>query len=173
MNKNKNIIYIIGLSGCGKSTISKCLAQKLEYSFYDTDSLIEESENMTINNIFSEYGESHFRALETAVLEKISKKGYAVIATGGGIILSEKNRVILKEHGIIIFIDRSPQNITENINISVRPLLKDGKDKIFKLHEERHELYKSLADITKSFNEWLSIEDTTNILLGILEGKIK
>lgn len=170
---NNNIIYIIGLSGCGKSTISKCLSRKLNYSFYDTDSVIEETENMTINNIFSEYGEPHFRKLETATLEKMSKKENAVIATGGGIVLSEKNRVILKEVGIIIFIDRSPLNITENINISVRPLLKDSKDKIFKLHEERYELYKSLADITKSFNEWLTIEETTNILLEALEGKIK
>lgn len=170
---NKNIIYIIGLSGCGKSTISKCLSQKLGYSFYDTDSVIEKNANTTINNIFSEYGEPHFRALETAALENISKKENAVIATGGGIVLSEKNRVILKEVGIIIFIDRSPLNITENINISVRPLLKDGKDKIFKLHEERYQLYKSLAHITKSFNEWLSIEETTNILLEALEGKIK
>ena len=169
----KNIIYVIGLSGCGKSTISKCLAKKLGYSFYDTDSLIEESENMIINNIFSKFGEPHFRALETIALEKISKKENSVIATGGGIILSEKNRAILKDNGIIIFIDRTPKNITENININSRPLLKSGKDKLFKLHEERYELYKSLANITKSFDEWLSIKETTNILFKELEGKIK
>lgn len=170
---NKNIIYVIGLSGCGKSTISKCLAKKLNYTFYDTDSIVEQNEGMSIKNIFSEHGEAYFRGLETSALEEVSKKENAVIATGGGIVLSEKNRCILKKMGIIIFIDRSPESIMGNINTKTRPLLKDGKDKLLKLHKERYEIYKSLADITKYFDKWISIKETTNILLKALTDKIK
>ena len=82
---NNKILFIIGLPGCGKTTLSKALAEYLNYNFYDMDLIIEEKEKMKISAIFENYGEKYFREKESEILEELSELNNAVISTGGGI----------------------------------------------------------------------------------------
>ena len=90
-------IFLIGPMGSGKSTIGKVLSERLEYDFYDTDKLVEKVVGKKIKEIFEQNGEQYFRLKESEELDKTRKLKNAVIATGGGIIENEKNRLFLKE----------------------------------------------------------------------------
>ena len=160
-NKNNKVIFIIGLPGSGKSVLSKLLSEKLNYDLYDMDSSIENRENRTITNIFAEDGEVYFRKIEGDILEEFSNLYNAVISTGGGIVLSEKNRKIMKEKGLTIFIDRDPNIILQNIDPSERPLLAKDKNKLLELSKHRDSLYREAADIIFTHNTWEDdIDDT-------------
>lgn len=150
-----NNIFIIGLPGCGKTSISKMLAKKINLGVYDLDEIIEERENKNITEIFNIYGEEYFRNIETKVLKEISLKNKCIISTGGGIILKKENRDIIKKNGISIFIDRDVDSILNNINTENRPLLKN-KSKLIELHNQRYKLYKESADIIFKSNIWYS-----------------
>lgn len=165
---NKNII-LIGMPGCGKSTIGRFLSQKTNMKYCDVDDYIEAKENKAIADIFK-YGESYFRDIEEkAVKELSSLEGY-VIAAGGGVILRKGNIDNLKKNGIIIFINRPLDEIALDVEISKRPLLKEGKDKLYKLYEDRYDLYKKYCDY-EVFNCGTAVEATDNII-NILEGEI-
>ena len=140
--KNNKTLFIIGLPGCGKTSLSKMLAKKINYNFYDMDLMIEEKEKMKISKIFENHGEKYFREKESEILEKLSELNNAVISTGGGIVLAEKNRNIMKKKGITIFINRKPEILINNIDISERPLLTKDKNKLTELSKEREPLYK-------------------------------
>ena len=89
-------IFLIGLSGSGKSTIGRLLAQRLHIPLYDLDTCIEEQCGTSIPTIFSEYGEAYFRDCESRILaEVIASSPSAVISTGGGIVLREENRALM------------------------------------------------------------------------------
>lgn len=144
INTNKNIV-IIGMPGCGKTTIGSMLAKKVNMNFIDIDIYIEEKEERSISELFS-HGEEYFRKIESSVVEEVSNNISTVIATGGGVIKSYSNIKELNENGIIIFINRSVEDIVSDIDISSRPLLKDKKEKIYTLFEERYALYKKYCD---------------------------
>ena len=107
--KMKNIV-LIGMPGCGKSTIGEILAEKLEMFFLDIDTYIEESTNHTITEIFKN-GEPAFRDIEAKVVIELSKKSPAVISTGGGVIKRYENIINLKRNGLIIYINRPIKDI--------------------------------------------------------------
>lgn len=161
MADSKNIIFIIGLPGSGKSSLSKLLADYIGYTFFDMDKVIESRENKTINKIFEESGEEYFREVESNILEGLSNIKNAVISTGGGTILKEKNRVLMKERGIVIFIDRPAELIINNINVSERPLLVQDKNKLIELSKKREALYRECAKVIFNHNTWdKDIEET-------------
>ena len=162
--KNNNLLYLIGLSGCGKTTLSEKLAKCLSFDVYDTDKIIEEQENTSINLIFENHGEEYFRDLESHILKKVSVKNNAIISTGGGIIKREENREIIKSSGYAIFIDRDPNLIIENIDTENRPLVKNNKEHLLKLYSERIDFYNSTADIIFKYDKWDSIENTFEAL---------
>lgn len=140
----KNII-LIGMPGCGKTTIGKELAKITNKKFIDTDEEIQKKLGKSIPEIFQQ-GENYFRKVETQVTEEVSKVQSSVIATGGGIIKNKYNIDMLKENGIIVFIDRPIKNIIHDMDMSNRPLV-NVKEKIVKLYEERYCLYKKYADV--------------------------
>ncbi len=142
---NKNIV-LVGMPGSGKTTIGKELSKKLSINFVDVDSYIEENEKMSINNMF-DISEEYFRQIESKYIEILSKLNSTVIATGGGVVKNENNIMLLKNNSIIIYINRSIDDIMKDIDINNRPLLKNGKDKLKDLYEERHHLYKKYCDI--------------------------
>ena len=156
---NNKTIFIIGLPGCGKSALSKMLAEKLNYNLYDMDSFIEKKENKTITDIFADNGEAYFRDIESKVLEELSNLNNAVISTGGGIVLAEKNIKIMKEKGVAIFIDRNADIILQNIDPRERPLLAKDKNKLLELSKQRDSLYRETAHIIFTHNTW---EDNIN-----------
>lgn len=140
----KNII-LIGMPGCGKTTIGKLIAKELHREFCDIDDYIEKTQGKKIEELFL-YGEDYFRKIESLAVEEVSKKNSIVISTGGGVIKLPQNISILKKNGYMIFIDRPIEKIIEDIDITKRPLLKDNKDSIMKLYQERYDLYKKYAD---------------------------
>lgn len=159
--KNNKVIFLIGLPGCGKTALSKMLAKKLNYTLYDMDSYIEEKENKTITNIFSDNGESYFRNIESEVLEELSNFNNVIISTGGGIVLAEKNRNILKNKGLTVFIDRNADIILENIDPRERPLFAKDKNKLLELSKHREPLYRESAHVIFTHNTWEDNIDNT------------
>ena len=102
-NFNKSI-YLCGFMGCGTTTVGTVLAKKLGKDYLDLDEYIEKKENLTIPQIFKKFGEPYFREKETQALQALENTG-AVIATGGGALLSDKNGEVAKNAGVVFFID--------------------------------------------------------------------
>ncbi|WP_294393645.1 shikimate kinase [uncultured Clostridium sp.] len=141
----KSKIVFIGMPGCGKTTIGRIISKQLKMNFYDMDDYIEKISSSTIVELF-EKGEEYFRNIETQACRELAQKKDVLISTGGGVVKRKENIEILKEDSIIIFLDRPVENIFEDVDVSNRPLLKDGKQKLLNLYEERYELYKESAD---------------------------
>ena len=140
----KNIV-IIGMPGCGKSTFGEALAKRLGWEFIDADIYLEAKEGRTIPELFA-VSEDCFRDAETRTILDLSEKQDCVIAAGGGVIKRPVNIDILKRTSVIIFLDRSPDDIISDVNISTRPLLADGKQKVYDLYNERIAVYRAAAD---------------------------
>ena len=163
----KNIV-LIGMPGCGKSTIGYRMSQKINYSFFDADKYLEEKENRIILDIFSKEGEEYFRKLETKYLKDLSKKEQIIISTGGGAVKKKENIDILKQNGIIIFLDRTIEDISKE-NHENRPLLQNIEN-LWKLYDERINLYRRYADII------IKNDDDMNVIveriITTLKGKL-
>ena len=140
-------IILIGMPGSGKTTLGKLVAKELDFAFYDSDKEIESKTKKTVLEIFSEMGEGYFRDLETETLSSLALLDNAVISTGGGVVERLENIDILKKSGTVIFINRPLDDIIQNINVSHRPLLKDGKDRLKELYARRINLYKDACNI--------------------------
>ena len=141
--------------GSGKSTIGKVLSEKLEYDFYDTDKLVEKVVGKKIKEIFDQNGEQYFRLKESEELDKTRKLKNAVIATGGGIIENEKNRLFLKEEKKVIFLDSSIERQYDRTKESQkRPLLNNGDSmKILKnLYQKRLSFYQEVSKLKISMD---------------------
>lgn len=139
------------MSGVGKTTIGEILSKDLNRKFVDMDHFIINKMDMEIEDIFSLYGESYFRKLESNVAKDISDYENTIISTGGGIVLNSKNIINLKKRGIIVFLEASIDTITNNLRSSttIRPLLSDSENldgNTKKLYDSRKKLYLSSAD---------------------------
>lgn len=140
-----NNIYLIGMPGSGKTTLGKQISSDFNLPFIDLDYYLVEKERHTIEDIFNTRGEKYFRIAETKYLKEVSKKENTIVSTGGGVVLFDENIEIMKDSGIIIFINTPPECILKNSTLTGRPLLHD-KNKIFTLYEERFDKYKKAAD---------------------------
>lgn len=141
----KDKVVIIGMPGSGKTTIGKILGRELDLKFYDMDEYIQERTSKSILELF-ENGENYFRNIETDMCRELSKEKNVLISTGGGVVKKKENIDVLKKDALIIFLDRPVEKILEDVDVSKRPLLKDGKERIINLYNERYELYKKYAD---------------------------
>ena len=142
-------IFIIGSMGSGKTSIGKMLAKKNHLSFIDTDHEIIRSCGYSIPDIFEEFGEEHFRGLETEQLRKMNAIENHVISTGGGIILRDDNEKLMKDLGIIIFLDININSQIDRVkNRKNRPLLnnKSLKDNLLSLKKIRDPIYKKISN---------------------------
>lgn len=140
----KNIV-LIGLPGSGKTSIGKYLRRLTGRPFWDSDKEIQKRTVKTISEIFA-LGEDVFRTEETLTLKKLANEDGCIIATGGGAVLNNENIEALKVNGIIIYLDRSVENILKDTNLSKRPLLAQNKEKLYQLFNEREKLYTQYAD---------------------------
>ncbi len=118
-------IFLTGMMGSGKSTVGKRLAEKLDFSFVDMDSLIEQKTGKSIPEIFQEEGEPFFRNVEQKLTESPElNRDQQVIATGGGFPMCEYNRKWMQSRGITIWLQVSPETIAKRLKATVnRPLL--------------------------------------------------
>ena len=140
-------IFIIGMPGCGKSSLGKKVAANMGLPYVDTDQRIEQAFGCPTAQIFERYGEQAFRNAETNVLIQLTREPGSLVSTGGGMVLKEHNREIMRNHGIIVLIDRPLQEIMGDIKLNRRPLLaQKGLPEVERLYHERIEIYRSIAD---------------------------
>ena len=169
MKKDKNI-YLIGLMGSGKTTLGKVLSKKLDKHFYDSDQVIEEKLGVNVPMIFEYEGEAGFREREKDILKELVSKQNIVLATGGGIILSESNRDLLAKNGIVIYLKSNQKDLVLRMkNDKTRPLLKNGNVELIikKLCQEREPLYEEIADF-KVVTKNKRINEVVNEIVRII-----
>ena len=133
-----------------KTTIGKRVSQYFHCDFYDSDKMIEERTGVSIPLIFELEGEAGFRKRETDVLIDLMQMKNLVLATGGGSVLKEENRILLKEDSLIIFLNANLEQLYHRTaHDKNRPLLQsdDPKEKLRSILEERLPIYTELADI--------------------------
>lgn len=148
LNDKRNIV-LIGMPSSGKTTIGKALAARIGKRFADTDELIVGTTGKSIPEIFEKEGEKVFREIEKKVICDIAVNDGTVIATGGGVILDEKNVLALKRNGVIVYLDRKIDNL---IATDSRPL-SSNVDDLKKLYAKRKPLYEKYAEITIDDND--------------------
>lgn len=151
----KKSIFLCGYMGSGKTTIGKKLSKILELPFIDADIFLENAENRKIADIFEQNGEAYFRNLETKYLKEMCKYSGAVIALGGGAVLKQENVNLIKNTGILIYLNTPFFQIVKNLsNDSSRPLLfgDNKEEKMKKIYNERKKIYSSVSDICVSSN---------------------
>lgn len=141
----KNIV-LTGLPGSGKTTLGRKLAQQRDMKFIDLDEEIEKREGMPIKEIFEKYGESAFRNFETQAAARASQQENTVISAGGGIILKDENMRLLRDNGVIVFINRDPAAISKDIKTGNRPLMQKDANHIFELYDQRLTFYRKYSD---------------------------
>ena len=133
-------IALIGMAGCGKSTIGRDLAKETGKSFVDADAEIEALAGKTIPEIFSQDGEEEFRRLETQILSSLGKQSGLIISTGGGCVTRERNFPLLRQNSRILWLRRDP----EKLPTDGRPLSQKTSPAV--LYERRKHLYKAFSD---------------------------
>ena len=137
-------IVLIGMMGCGKSTVGRRLAKYLGMPFADLDNVISATEGMSITKIFEEHGEEYFRQKEHDHIEKILDGKPSVLATGGGSFINESIRGLIKNKGISVWIHADFETLLERVSRkNTRPLLEAGnKAEILEdLIEKRYPVY--------------------------------
>lgn len=143
-----NNIILIGMMGCGKTTVGKLLAGMLNRQLVDTDALIEAQEGRTIGDIFAAEGEEYFRALELAVCKKLARRNNLVIACGGGLPLQEDAFRPLNDSGIVFWLNRDPGQTYDSLDVSARPLAQAGREAFLQRYEQRAPIYRRWAKHT-------------------------
>lgn len=150
MAKRANLI-LVGFMGSGKSSVGRVLASRLQFQFVDTDQLITQRAGCEITAIFEKQGEEAFRDLETETLRSMDTREHCVIATGGGIVVKERNHALLRSLGVVVCLKADPKVIFERVSRNTkRPLLQTAnpKDTIMNLLAARQPLYEKVAEVT-------------------------
>lgn len=120
-------IFLVGMAGAGKTSLGRRLAQNMNLRFVDTDQRVSEMMGgMTVNEIFSTFGEPFFRNAETGALIELVGQPPCIVSTGGELCTFKENVTIMKNHGVIIHIDRPLDQIISDIKMDRRPLLAGG-----------------------------------------------
>jgi len=168
----KHNIYITGFMGTGKSVVGKVLAKKTGKIFIDMDRAIKDRQGSSISDIFSKWGENHFRKLETNLLKELMQRDDLVVATGGGTLLSGENVQLVNQGGRIICLFADPMVIYRRIKESnKRPLL----NKRDKLEEIKYFLEKRKAQYNQFIwqvdTSELTVEEVVDEIINILEKK--
>ena len=156
----KNIV-LVGMPSSGKSTLAAALGKKLGRTVYEADALIEQEAGMDIPAIFAQYGEGHFRALETEILGRLGKLSGAVISTGGGCVTQEENYDLLHQNGTILWLQRG----TEKLDKTGRPL--SLKNDLNEMYQKREPMYRRFADAAVDNNG--SVEAALAQILEVLQ----
>ena len=161
----KNIV-LIGMMGCGKSTVGALLAQKLGLTLADTDALIEEREGRSISEIFATDGEGYFRDQELGVSEELARKQDLVIACGGGLPMKPDCIGSLKYSGTVIWLRRDPGETYDTMDASGRPLAQQGREAFLERFAQREPVYRQWADAV--IEDFSSPENTLKAVLEVL-----
>ncbi|MDX1626972.1 MAG: shikimate kinase [Wenzhouxiangellaceae bacterium] len=145
-----NNIFLVGPMGSGKTTLGRRVAPALGLDFIDLDEELERRCGVEVAVIFDIEGEAGFRERESRLLEEIAAGDGRVVATGGGVVLSEANRAVLRNGGRVVWLDASvAQQLRRLERDKRRPLLSapDRRQRLERMAEQRNPLYRSVADV--------------------------
>ena len=168
-------VYLVGMMAVGKTTVGRHLASRLDFTFHDTDQVIESRAGADISWIFELEGEERFRDREQQVVEELTLREGVVLATGGGAVLREENRALLRDRGIVVYLHSDVDLIVERTRLDRRrPLLQvaDVRERIEALTSERGPLYESVAHLTVTVDHRspkVIAADIHHLLKGFLE----
>ena len=147
---SKNIV-LVGPMGSGKTTVGRRLARELNQDFFDTDHEIIDKTGVPIDHIFDIEGEEGFRERESKILENLCQMSNIILATGGGIVILPKNRKILKNAGLVVYLSSSvDQLLRRTAKSKARPLLENSDDRrktIIELVGARDIYYREVASL--------------------------
>ncbi len=184
----KGHLILVGPSGTGKSSVAVKLAARLGWPWWDTDEQVEQQAGRSVAEVFRELGEPAFRLMESgAVARACLAEAPTVIAVGGGAVLNAANRVLIAEHGRVIYLHSHPQDIlnrlraeTDPNGLPSRPLLA-GSDPLARINEQiraRESLYREMAEhqvdtprldvagVVEQISAWLEMNPADNISVG-------
>lgn len=149
MPAHRTNIILIGFMGSGKSSIGRIVAGHMGFQFLDIDAVLAGRAGMPIPQIFATAGEESFRDQETAAIESLAHLSHCVVATGGGAVLREKNRVLLRELGFVVCLTASEETIYARVSRnSKRPLLQteNPRETVSRMLAERRPVYEAAAE---------------------------
>ncbi len=164
-------IILVGMMGSGKTTAGRLLARQLGKSFIDSDVEIQRRTGVTIRHIFDVEGEAGFRQRESHVLEDLMLQKNLVLATGGGAVISARNRVLLQEGGVVVYLKSNVHDLWQRTRHDQnRPLLQtaDPRAKLQELYEQRDSLYAEIADVIMPTGK-----QSVQVLLQRLESRLR
>lgn len=150
MSKANNI-FLVGPMGAGKTSVGRQLAKVIGCDFLDSDKEIEDRTGVTIPTIFEIEGEEGFRKREQQVISELSQCDKLVLATGGGAILTKENREHLQQHGLVVYLSASVEQLYKRTRRDRnRPLLQtdNPRQRIAEILLKRDPLYREVADLT-------------------------
>jgi shikimate kinase len=146
----KGNLFLVGMMGAGKTTLGRALAHRLDREFVDTDRVLVERTGVPVATIFEIEGEEGFRRRESAILAELAARDGLVVATGGGAILAEANRILMRSRGTVIYLRARLESLWERTrHDSSRPLLKTANPRgtLAELLAIREPLYREAAHV--------------------------
>jgi shikimate kinase len=162
-------IALVGMPASGKSTVGRHLARRMGVPFVDLDDIIEAEAGATCGEIFAGEGEPSFRTRESRALGQVAAGGSVVMATGGGCILAEANRKVLRDKFTVVWLVTEPETAARRSAGGSRPLLAgaDPLTRMKQLHAARKDLYAECADISFPTDR-VSIEQIVGAIVDAL-----
>ena len=172
MTDSRDHIILIGYRGCGKTTVGRILAAHTGRPFVDADEFLEAGAGMTIKDVFAAEGEAGFRDRESAVLRELAARPPLVLATGGGVILREENRRVIRQSGFVAWLTADPVTLWDRLQTDPttrerRPnLAGGGLEEVTRMLSLREPLYRGLANLEIPVAEWSPDVIADRILAG-------
>ena len=162
----RNII-LIGMMGCGKTSVGRELAGRLGRRFVDTDAYIEQALGRAVPDIFAREGEDFFREQEKMAAEKLAGERGLVIACGGGLPTRDEAIAALKGSGIVFWLRREPGKIYDTVSMADRPLGQGGREAFLERYRRREPIYRRWADHV--IDSPGGVEETARAILEVLK----
>ena len=177
----KKTVALVGMMGCGKTTIGQAVSKALSVQFLDSDEEIERAANLTITEIFERNGEDFFRLKETQIITRLLKTKRAILSTGGGSFLNPANQRVISETGVALWLRADLDLLWNRVkHKNTRPLLQtaDPYATLSHLCKVRDPIY-ALAELHVDTFKGYSVQDTTDQVIrtlltrpDILEGRL-
>jgi len=163
-------VVLVGMMGSGKTAIGRALALRLGVAFRDSDAELETAANATIAEIFARDGEPFFRDREAEVIARLLRATPAVLSTGGGAFMAERNRMAISARGVSLWLDADLETLWDRVRTKdTRPLLRTANPRatLDELYRKRVPIYR-LADLSVATLPQYSIDETTNLVIAAL-----
>ncbi len=163
-------VYLVGMMGAGKTTLGRALAQKTGQEFVDTDRILVDRTGVPVATIFEIEGEDGFRRRESAVIAELAARSGCMVATGGGAVLSEENRRLMRASGTVVYLRARLDNLWERTRYDAsRPLLAtpDPHATLGSLLEQRDPIYREAAHVVVETSSQSGATLVTRVLAAL------